>query len=154
MAMNLYGPEGSPLTVTNLVLDFNGTLACDGCLIPGVPERLQRLANRLRVYVATADTYGTVTVSLQGIGCEVRIISEGVDKAKIVLELGPDQTAVIGNGCNDIPMFRSAALSIAVLGPEGMSAELIASAHVIAPSITCALDLLLEPLRLKATLRS
>jgi soluble P-type ATPase len=46
-----------------------------------------------------------------------------------------------------------AALGIAVVGPEGCSGELIAAARVVCRDILDALDLLQNPLRLKATLR-
>jgi soluble P-type ATPase len=50
-------------------------------------------------------------------------------------------------------MLTAAALGIAVLGPEGAAAATLAAAHVIAPDILAALDLLAHPQRLVATLR-
>jgi soluble P-type ATPase len=51
-------------------------------------------------------------------------------------------------------MFGPADLSVAVIEREGTYAGLIASADVLTTSILDALDLLLKPGRLKATLRS
>ena len=68
-------------------------------------------------------------------------------------ELGPERTAAIGNGRNDVAMVRLATLGIAVLGAEGTAGELIRVADVVAPDITSALDLLADPVRLVATLR-
>ena len=31
-------PEKETLVIEHLILDFNGTLATDGALVPGVPE--------------------------------------------------------------------------------------------------------------------
>ena len=43
----------------HLYLDFNGTLAKDGRLRPGVAARLRKLAKRLKITVVTSDTFGT-----------------------------------------------------------------------------------------------
>jgi soluble P-type ATPase len=51
-------------------------------------------------------------------------------------------------------MLRQAALGIAVLGGEGLAAVCLAAAAVVVPSIESALDLLLYPRRLVATLRT
>ena len=60
----------------------------------------------------------------------------------------------IGNGRNDRLMLKSAALGLAVVLAEGIAGETIPAADVISRSINDALDLLLNPLRLTATLRS
>jgi soluble P-type ATPase len=60
----------------------------------------------------------------------------------------------IGNGRNDVNMLAEAALGIAVMGPEGTSSEAVRAADVVVMSINEALDVLLHPERLKATLRS
>ena len=44
-------------------------------------------------------------------------------------------------------------MTIAVIGPEGAAALAVGAAHVVAPNICAALDLLLNPQRLTATLR-
>jgi soluble P-type ATPase len=84
---------------------------------------------------------------------EVRIIRDSAEKASVVRALGADAVIAIGNGRNDIGMFQAAALSIAVIGPEGAAAELVLAADVLTTDIRDALDLVLHPLRLKATLR-
>ena len=43
-----------PLEIEALVLDYNGTIAKDGALIEGIPERLIKLAEAVEVYVLTA----------------------------------------------------------------------------------------------------
>lgn len=150
--MEISLPSGTR-TFTHLLLDFTGTLSLDGSLLPGVAERLERLARHLRILVLTADTFGTATKALAGLPVEVRIVGTGEEKAELAVSLGPGQVIAIGNGRNDAAMFRQAGLSIAVLGPEGAAAELLFSAHVLVRRIDDALDLLLHPLRLKATLR-
>jgi soluble P-type ATPase len=50
-------------------------------------------------------------------------------------------------------MIQSAAIGIAVMGREGLSQEALQAADLVVPSILDALDLLLNPRRLVATLR-
>ena len=52
------------------------------------------------------------------------------------------------------PRLRAARPGIAALGGEAGAASALAAADVVAPSIDAALDLLLKPLRLTATLRA
>jgi len=146
-------PGRSPLVLTDLVLDFTGTLSLDGGLLPGVAERLHEIARRLRITVLTADTFGKATEALKELPVETRLVATGLDKAHCVARLGAEHVAAIGNGRNDVRMMRLAALSIAVIGPEGAAGELLAAAAVVVRDVREALDLILNPLRLKATLR-
>lgn len=141
----------------HLVLDYNGTLACDGELLVGVGMRLNELARNLRVHVLTADTFGKARAGLAGIHCELSILAAGNEaesKRAYVEKLGAQQNVCIGNGRNDRLMLEAATLAVAVLGAEGTATETITAAHVVTPDIIAALDLLTHPLRLTATLRS
>jgi P-type E1-E2 ATPase len=145
------------LRLEHLVLDYNGTLACDGQLLDGVRQCLEGLAGELEIHVLTADTFGTAKAGLQRIGCELVILPpEDQDSRKLeyVRRLGAERTACIGNGRNDRLMLKEAALGIAVLGEEGTTLEALLAADVVCTSIATALDLLMNPLRLVATLRS
>jgi P-type E1-E2 ATPase len=75
-------------------------------------------------------------------------------KAALAEELGAAQVVAIGNGVNDAEMLRSAAVGIAVLGPEGLAVACATAADIVTPHIEAALDLLLYPRRLVATLRT
>ena len=150
-------PGHAALRLNHLILDYNGTLACDGTLLTGVRERLIALAPRLGVHVITADTFGSAQAALAGIPCLVKVLPPGgqdVAKLDYVAQLGRKAAACIGNGRNDRLMLHAAALGIAVIGPECAAAEALAAADIVAPNILAALDLLLQPLRLVATLRS
>jgi len=156
-------PGHSDLHIEHVVLDYNGTLAVEGELITGVGERLNALAERLqvgagpRVHVVTADTFGRAQAALRGIACEVVILPPGNQaeaKRAFVQQLGSEVTACIGNGRNDRFMLEAAALGIAVIEGEGASVATILAADVAVKSPLDALDLLLHPLRLAATLRS
>lgn len=74
-------------------------------------------------------------------------------KKSLVERLGPGITVSIGNGRNDRLMLKAAALGIVVVQAEGAAAETVLSAQVVCTDILDALDLLLHPLRLVATLR-
>jgi soluble P-type ATPase len=145
------------LRIGHLVLDFNGTLALDGRLLPGVRRRLSRLARLMQIHVVTADTFGTARRALRGLRCTVVVLDaapqDGAKRA-YVRRLGAGATAAIGNGRNDRAMLRAARLAIAVVQQEGACAEALAAADLVVPSVGAALDLFLHPLRLKASLRS
>jgi P-type E1-E2 ATPase len=140
-------------TFTRLVLDFTGTLSLDGTLLAGVADRLRSLADQLELVVLTADTFGTAAAELEGLPLEVCLIRNGKEKARLVSAMEPAEVIAVGNGTNDVPMVELAGLGIAVLGPEGASAPLLSAADVVTGSIQDALDLIRNPLRLKATLR-
>ncbi len=149
-------PGHGPLALTHLILDLNGTIATDGALIDGVRDRVLRLGERLEVHLVTADTYGVAAEIAPSIGATLSTVRSGhetEDKAEIVERFGAAHVAAIGNGANDARMLELAALGIAVMGQEGIAREAFVSADVIVPGINEALDLLLMPQRLRATLR-
>jgi len=149
-------PGRGGFALKHLVLDVNGTLATDGMLLEGVTERLKKLRGQIEIHLVTADTHGT----LSGIEAELRISAvrikagqEREQKAALISRLRPEHTVAVGNGANDTEMLSAAAIGIAVLGPEGLSVETLRAADVVVSSIADALDLLLIPKRLIATLR-
>ncbi len=149
-------PGRETVTISAVVLDYNGTIARDGVLLPGAAARIQKLTALADVYVLTADTYGTVAQQCQSLGVSLRTFPQAgaADcKAAIVRELGGGVFAV-GNGFNDIPMLDAADLAIAVLEEEGLCAGLLPHADILVRSAEAALDLLLYPDRIRATLRS
>lgn len=149
-------PDFEPLQLEHLVLDYNGTLALDGELLPGVKERLHRLASELIIHVVTGDTFGVAESRLVGIPCKLTILqalAQTQAKLAYVERLGAAGCVCIGNGRNDRAMLERAALGVAVIQREGTCVATLVAADVVAPSITDALDLLIRPQRLIATLR-
>ena len=149
-------PGRETIEIEHVVLDYNGTIALDGRLIAGAAERIWELSKLARVYVLTADTYGTVQAQCAGLGAEIRTFprANAADcKEEIARSLG-GKAACIGNGFNDIKMFGIAELAIAVMDGEGVCAALIGHADVLVRSAEEGLDLLLKPDRLRATLRT
>ena len=149
-------PDCEPLRLEHLVLDYNGTLALDGELLPGVRERLDRLASQLAIHVVTGDTFGKARSGLAGVACNLSVLpphAQSEAKRAYVERLGAPACVCIGNGRNDRLMMEAAALAIAVIQQEGACTETLMAADVVAPSIHDALDLLIHPQRLVATLR-
>lgn len=149
-------PGGAALRLEHLVLDYNGTLARDGVMLHGITGRLEELAQKLKIHVLTADTFGKAGDEMAEVPCELVIVPQGrQDKAKqlYVQNLGADVTVCIGNGRNDRLMIEHAALGITVILDEGAAADTVRAADVVCTSIASALDLLVFPQRLVATLR-
>jgi P-type E1-E2 ATPase len=150
-------PSRGVLRLEYLVLDVNGTIALDGQLLPGIGKRLDRLGELLTIWLVSADTQGTLASLATNLKVQSRQLQAGdeaAQKATVVEDLGAERVVAIGNGANDAAMLRRAALGIAVLGDEGLAAACLEAADVIAPDIGAALDLLLRPRRLIATLRT
>ncbi len=150
-------PGFGTLTLEHLVLDYNGTLAVDGRMLAGVKETLNALSSQLTIHVVTADTFGKAATGLEGINCQLTVLEAGrQDQAKVefVNRLGANRTVSIGNGRNDALMLDAAALGIAVILAEGASTMSLNAADIVSTDIVSALELLIYPLRLTATLRS
>jgi P-type E1-E2 ATPase len=150
-------PGFRQLELQHLVLDYNGTLAIDGILIPGVREVLGALAQQIEIHVVTADTFGCARSELSGLPVKLSILpleSQAEAKLAYVQKLGVDHVCAIGNGRNDHRMLAAAAVGIALVQREGGAGEALANATVVSTDILDALDLLRRPARLIATLRS
>lgn len=153
-AMRVIIPGRKSLLLRRVILDFNGTIATDGKLMSEVRNPLRKLAQRLEVIVLTGDTHGTAHRALRGLPLDMYVVKTGAEKRESLSESEWRETAVIGNGVNDVPMAKAAALAIGVLGREGASAELLRSVDIVTPHIVTALELFMHPQRLVATLRS
>jgi soluble P-type ATPase len=149
-------PGFGPLRLEHLVSDFTGTLSVDGRLMPGAKERLNRIAEFLQIHILTADTFGMARAELEGIKCDIHILTgnnHDVQKQQYINDFGPDNVIAFGNGNNDRLMLKAAKIGVAVCLNEGCAVDAIKSADILVTSSSDALDLLLHPKRLKATLR-
>lgn len=154
LTINIPGREAFP--ISHLVLDYNGTIALDGEIIPGIKEKLDKLCADLEICVITADTHGTAAKKCEGLPLQV-LTFPTTEVGKIKAEEVRRRTggvACIGNGFNDILMSDAADLSICVMGTEGCCSALVSHTDITVTSILDALDLLLIPGRLRATLRT
>ena len=131
-------PGDREYAIHSLVVDFNGTIATDGKLISGFAERARALHDQgVSLYVVTAD----------GEQAEW-------DKENLIRRLGKDGCVAIGNGRNDVAMLKESALGICIAGAEGAYGPALCVSDVVVTNILDALDLLLLPHRLMATLRT
>ncbi len=145
------------LILENLLLDLNGTLAVDGILLAGVKERIEVLKDKLKVYILTADTFGAGKDIAKELEVELLKVSSengAQDKLDILNTLQAENSIAVGNGYNDRLMLANAGLSILVIEAEGCSIEAMQAADIAVKSIIDALDLLIDPIRIIATLRS
>jgi soluble P-type ATPase len=149
-------PGFKSLNIQHIVFDFNGTLGLDGLLLPGIEDKLNLLAKSVTLHIVTADTHGTVCQQLNNVNCEIVVIgshNQDLLKADYLKNLGSESSIAIGNGRNDKLMLKKAAVGIVVMGYEGAAVEAIMAADVAVKDINQALELILNPKRLVATLR-
>lgn len=140
----------------NLILDLNGTLTVDGHLIDGVKSRIDELKTVLQIYLVSSDTLGCGAAVADELGIPLFKVSNnqgGEDKLDFLNTIGPEETIVIGNGYNDRLILENAAVAIAVIGAEGCCAQALQKADLVVKDIIDALNVLLNPLRIIATLR-
>lgn len=139
-----------------LVSDFTGTLSVDGKLIIGVKEKLNEISKFLDIHILTADTFGRVKEELKNLKCIIQILNgknHDIQKEEYIKKLGSEYVIALGNGNNDRRMLKIAKIGVAVCLNEGCSIDAIKSADILVHSPIDAIDLLLSPKRLKATLR-
>lgn len=149
-------PGYKRLDLNTLLLDYNGTIAIDGCIPDSVKTRIFELANEFHIVVLTADTHGTAKKQCEGLPLEIHTfpVGDAADYKEAVLkQFGAENCVCIGNGRNDIKMFKEAALSIAIIGIEGVCGTLLKESDICVTSIEDGLDLLLNPKRIIADLR-
>jgi soluble P-type ATPase len=149
-------PGFGEVKVEYLLSDFTGTLSVDGVLLPGVGDRLNRISEFMQVQILTADTFGKAREALEKVNCTITILTgadHDLQKEARVNDRGPEKVVALGNGNNDRRMLAAARVGIAVAEGEGCAVEAIVAANILVRSAQEGLDLLLNPKRLKATLR-
>jgi len=146
-------PQRGIIELQHAVFDVNGTLAIDGMPIPGVVDRLKALGEDLSLHALTAGTHGNIAELERIIGFPFHIIGSGEEKTRYVEQLGPAHVIAFGNGMNDVGMLRLAAIGVAILAGEGAAMGALQAADVLALGPVDAIDLVLNPKRLVATLR-
>jgi len=149
-------PGRGNYAIKSVVLDLNGTIALDGNIIRGVKEKVAMLSQKLNIFLVTADTNKTAERLVRDLPITLYKIKEAEEndqKLRVILKKGNNNTASIGNGCNDVSMLKESAIGICIVGGEGASAEAMMASDLVVATIHDALDLLLKPHRLRATLR-
>ncbi len=117
---------------------------------------MNRISEFMQVQILTADTFGKAREALEKVNCTIAILTgadHDLQKEAQVKDLGPEKVVALGNGNNDRKMLSAARVGIAVVEGEGCAVEAIKAANILVRSAQDGLDLLLNPKRLKATLR-
>ncbi|GAA0177158.1 HAD hydrolase family protein [Clostridium sediminicola] len=155
--MEINIPGRGIIKIKNLLLDYNGTIACDGKVIPSVKEKIEAINRKgIRVHLVTADTNGTARNQCANMPIKIQIFDNSnaaKNKREIVEKLGVENCICIGNGFNDGQMFEACSISIIVIGVEGCSAKSLMKADIVCNKIEDAFDLILKPSRMIPTLR-
>lgn len=145
--------EHGTIELQHAVFDINGTLAIDGIAAQEVVNMLRQLSAQLSIHLITAGTHGHLAQLEQTLGFPIRLIEKGEEKVRYVQQLGPEHVIAFGNGLNDVGMLRLAVLGVAVMTREGVASRAVQAADILVSSPIYALELLLKPNRLIATLR-
>lgn len=149
-------PGSGKLSIKQLVLDLNGTIALDGEIIDGVAERLDQLSGLLDIFIITSDTMGNAERVVKDLKVKLHKIkkdNENSQKLELLQKIGEKKTIAIGNGSNDVFMLKESLIGICIPGREGTSKNALMASDLVISDINDALDLLLKPHRLVATLR-
>lgn len=149
-------PGRGTYKLEHLVSDVNGTLALDGHLLDGIARIIHKLQDRLQIHLLTADTHGRQSIIDNQLNLTAVRVSKGHEaeqKAAYVHNLGADTVIALGQGANDAAMLKTAMIGIGLVSVEGIAVETLLSADIIVPDIYTAFDLLVNPLRMVASLR-
>ncbi len=158
MSLTLAVPGRETLILDGVLCDMNGTLTTDGRLAPEVGKSLTELAQRVKVYVMTADTFGTAAEIFNPLPLELVKMPPEIPGASAKLDflkkLGSETHAAIGNGYNDHLMLKAAVIGICIIGNEGAHTLSLQAADLAVTNTLNALNLFLQPKRLLAGLRN
>lgn len=153
-------PGFGTLKLRTMVSDYTGTLSRGGKMTLEVKRRLARLAELIDIHILTADTFGTAERELENVPVILHLLGpsdQDVQKMEYVKRCDPRHVVAAGNGNNDRLLLKTVkeagGLAIAVDNGEGCAIDTIQNANLLIGGAANALDLLLEPNRLKATLR-
>ena len=154
--INIEIPGYGNLHIKNVLIDYNGTIASEGKLIPSLKNIIEKLSKKVNLYVITADTFGTVSKEIENFSIEIIKIekeNERQQKLEALKKLGSQNTISYGNGNNDKLIIKESVIGICIMGDEGCSRETLEEADLVINSIEKGLLLLLDENKLKATLR-
>ena len=153
--ISIQRPGMESLDIHFVLIDFEGTLAMDGRVHPKAKDKVNLLSKRVTITILTKSNREKVEETLRKMRAEILYVTEGdssQQKLNVLQRLGPHQTAVIGNGLDDVRILEQAGLGMCVIGKEGASAEAMAKADLVVTHVLDALDFLLKPSRQRAIL--
>jgi len=153
--ISIQRPGMESLDIHFVLIDFEGTLAMDGRVHPKAKDKVNLLSKRATITILTKSNREKVEETLKKMKVEILYVTEedsSQQKLNVLQRLGPHQTAVIGNGLDDVRIMEQAGLGLCVIGKEGSSAEAVVKADLVVTNVLDALDFLLKPMRQRAAL--
>lgn len=148
-------PETGELELKTLILDLNGTLTVKGLVPDGVKERLATLKGiGYRILFFTGNTRNNADKIASELDIEWVLAENGAAKRDQALKLDPTTCVSIGNGLIDLELMKVVKLGIVTLQAEGAHILTLFASDIVVPSILDALDMLIDPPTLVATLRT
>ncbi len=151
----IYNPKGvGEIELNTIILDLNGTLAVNGSIVEGAKERLIKLKELgYKIYLFTGDQRGNAAELTKEIDITILRATNTEEKERLTLSLDFSKTVSIGNARIDIGTFKHTKLRIATIQAEGIHAEILKFVDIVVLSINDALDILINPDSLNATMR-
>ncbi|MCT4602261.1 MAG: hypothetical protein N4A59_05020 [Marinifilum sp.] len=154
MSLSYAVPGVGTINIDTLVVDSNGTLTVKGEMVPGVVERIHRLQMLgVNVVMISSDQRGNAKDLALSSGIAYYEANNSREKEDVLLSLGSNNVAAIGNARIDIGLFVQSIVSVATLQAEGIHKDIIDHVDVIVPSINDALDFFLDDDTFIATMK-
>ncbi|MFA8435813.1 MAG: hypothetical protein ACEPOZ_14950 [Marinifilaceae bacterium] len=154
MSLNYNVPGVGPIMIDTLVVDSNGTMTVKGEIVPGVIEKVHHLQSLgVNVVMISSDQRGNARDLAQSSGISYYEAANSREKEDILLSLGSQNVAAIGNARIDIGLFVQSIVSVATLQAEGIHKDIIDHVDVIVPSVNDALDFFLDENTFIATMK-
>ena len=143
-----------------LLADYDGTLSNHNQVPDEIKARLIRLSEIIDIHILTGDRNVKAADCLGNLPVNIHILSEkdqDVQKRDYLIDFKTMNVVVLGNGNNDRLLLQAVktggGLCIAVQNGEGCAVDALINSHLLAANPAEAMDLLLNPDTLAATLR-
>lgn len=147
-------PGMGELELKTVILDLNGTISVNGNLVEGVHERLAKLRElQYKIILFTGNTRGDADDIARDLGIDWVQAKDADAKADEARKLEPETCVSIGNGLIDLELMKAVKLRIVTLQAEGVHVQTLLNSDIVIPTINDALDLLINPDVLIASLR-
>ncbi|MFN3411623.1 MAG: HAD family hydrolase [Exilispira sp.] len=154
--IDIFIPGFGQVVLKYFVSDYTGTLSIDGFLINGIKSKIMELSKILEIHILTADTFSKAKEQLENLPVKLVVLKGkrlDIQKRNYIKKLGTENVFACGNGKNDRLMLKFAKISAAVCINEGCAIDSVKNSKIICKSPIDAMDLILNPKRLIATLR-
>lgn len=147
-------PGVGELELNTIIFDLNGTLTVRGKLPQEVFEQIQKLRDiGFTCVLFSGDQRGNAQKLAQELGIDFVPTKDTKAKREAARKYDKEHIVAVGNARIDIGVFENAKVRIGTLQAEGIHPGILSHIDILVPSIINALDLLLDPDSLAATMR-